>query len=63
MLVSMFAALATTWCHCLQQLSTYVPPQVAQLVGSALGMVLPSTIVFDYPSIQALADKVHCCLL
>ena len=32
--------------------------QVTQLLGNALGMVLSATIVFDYPTIDSLAQRV-----
>lgn len=31
---------------------------MAQLLGNALGVILPSTIMFDYPSIEALAAAI-----
>ena len=32
--------------------------QVASLLGNALGMIMPSTVVFDYPTIDALSGFV-----
>lgn len=32
--------------------------QVASLLGNALGMIMPSTVVFDYPTIDALSSFV-----
>ena len=37
--------------------------QVASLLGTALGMIMPSTVVFDYPTIDALSGFVAASLV